>query len=126
MWSRFLVSLGSGHLGKEKTGSAVRRRSDLELVGNVVHDDPVESGRPPPTEGFRIRGIDDDLLPCERHRPIVSVESVVGGPGLYSMRSWRRYGWRPIPSCRSRQPQEPKIAWWCLGAVLIARWPRRS
>ena len=33
--------------------------------------------------------------------------------------------WRWLIGVRG-QPQEPKIAWWRLGVVLIARWPRRS
>ena len=61
------IDLRPGNEREQQSGQQVRCRTDLVLVGRVVHDRPAQRISPPLTEPHRIRCVDDRLLPLEAH-----------------------------------------------------------
>jgi hypothetical protein len=52
---------------EQQPRAPIGRRTDLELLGIVVHDHPAERVQPPAAEGSGIAGVDDDLFPLDAH-----------------------------------------------------------
>jgi hypothetical protein len=53
---------------EQQTGDLDGRRSDLEILRIVVHNDPAQRRRPPSPQRLWVGRVDDDLFPVERHR----------------------------------------------------------
>ena len=60
-----LLGLADGR--ENETWELSGRRSNLEFLRVVVHDEPAERAKPPASEGNGILSVDDDLFPFEAH-----------------------------------------------------------
>jgi hypothetical protein len=52
---------------EQQPRAPIGHRTDLELLGIVVHDHPAERVQPPAAEGSGIARVDDDLFPLDAH-----------------------------------------------------------
>lgn len=101
---------------EEESRQTIRRGSNLELIGVVVDDDPVERLPPPPSEAARIPCIDDCLLPLEAHESIVEAAwpacRTTPGPGDIQR-------WTSKPSAPRRLPLAAVTRQWSKGVNAI-------
>jgi hypothetical protein len=74
--------LGFWYRDKDQPGQPVCRWTDLKFVRRVVNDDPAQRVCPPPPKATRVRGVYDDLLPFQVHRPTLRPGAVLGRVSL--------------------------------------------